>query len=43
MESRTWKVERWQDQVPFRIELAVCWLAMVCVWAAVIADAAGAF
>lgn len=43
VKRRTWEVERWQDRVPFRIELAVCWLVMVCVWAAVIADAAGAF
>ena len=43
VERRTWKVESWQSFVPFRIWLAVCWLVFAGIWAAVIADAAGAF
>jgi hypothetical protein len=43
VERRTWKVEHWQSLLPFRIWLAVCWLVMVGIWAAVIADATGAF
>ena len=41
--ERTWKVENWQNLVPLRILLAVCWLIVLGVWAAGIADAAGAF
>jgi hypothetical protein len=29
--------------MPFRIWLAACWLMVVGIWSAVIADAAGAF
>jgi hypothetical protein len=43
VERRTWKVESWQSLVPFRVWLAACWLVVVGVWIAVIADAAGAF
>jgi len=43
VERRTWTVENWQSMVPFRIWLTVCWLVILGIWVAVIADAAGAF
>ena len=43
VERRTWKVESWQSLVWFRVWLAVCWLMIVGMWIAVIADATGAF
>lgn len=43
VERRTWKVEHWQSLQPMRIWFAICWLLIAGVWAAVIADAAGAF
>jgi hypothetical protein len=41
--ERTWKVENWQNLVPLRILFAICWLIILGVWAAEIADASGAF
>lgn len=41
--TRTWKIENWQGMLPFRIWLAVCWLAILGMWTFVIAGAAGAF
>ena len=43
VERRTWKVEDWQSLQPMRIWLAIYWLLIVGMWAALIADAAGAF
>ncbi len=43
VESRTWKVENWQSLMPLRTCFAICWLAIVGMWIAVIADAAGAY
>jgi hypothetical protein len=43
VQSRTWKVEHWQRLQPMRISFAICWLLIAGMWAAVIADAAGAF
>lgn len=43
VQRRTWKIESWQSLAPFRISLAVCWLVIVGIWIAVIADATGAF
>jgi hypothetical protein len=43
VERRTWKVEYWQGLQPMRISFAICWLLIAGMWAAVIADAAGAF
>ena len=43
VDKRTWKVERWQSLVSFRIWLAACWLIIIGIWVAVIADAVGGF
>jgi len=40
--GRTNKVESWQNQVPFRIWLAVFWLMMAGIWIAMILGATGA-
>jgi hypothetical protein len=43
VERRTWKVEHWQSLQPMRIWFAIWWLLSAVMWAAIIADAAGAF
>lgn len=42
VQRRTWKLESWRSFAPFRVWLAVCWLAIIGIWIAVIAGAAGA-
>jgi hypothetical protein len=43
VERRTWKVEHWQSFVPIWICIGLCWLMIIGMWIALIADAAGAF
>jgi hypothetical protein len=41
--GRTSKLENWKSFLPMRVWFAILWLAIICMWIAGIADAAGAF
>lgn len=39
--GRTNRVESWQSLLPFRVSMAICWLAIAGIWILTIADGTG--